>query len=202
MNDVTTFRLYLMRAAYLLIAVGLGITIWPGLIRHAMEGVPVHGATGSLLGAVAVLAAVGIRYPLQLLPLLLVESEVCAEGTKRLAGRCHVRLGSGPSSLDADTADWFLMGEWRTQPDTMIPLTAHPNALIRYVWNAEGLESQADNNGSWLPNYQHHLQRSACTIEARDSLKWMRCAPHSAIPRSSSLRSSSAAPTARAPSPR
>jgi hypothetical protein len=73
MNEVTTFRLYLLRAAYLLIAVGLGITIWPGLIRHAIAGVPVHAAAGSMLGAVAILAALGIRYPLRMLPLLLFE---------------------------------------------------------------------------------------------------------------------------------
>src|SRR5471030_2660737 len=73
MNEVTTFRLYLLRATYLLIAVGLGITIWPGIIRHAIGGNPVRGAASSMLGAVAVLAAVGIRYPLQMLPLLLFE---------------------------------------------------------------------------------------------------------------------------------
>ena len=73
MNEVTTFRLYLMRATYLLIAVGLGITIWPGLIRHAIAGEPLHGAAGSMLAAVSILAVVGVRYPLQMLPLLLFE---------------------------------------------------------------------------------------------------------------------------------
>ena len=82
--------------------------------------------------------------------------------------------------FDADTAAWFLMGEWRNEPDTMIPLTAHPNSRVRYVWNAEGLESQADYYGTWRPTYQHHLRRADCSIEARDSLKLMRCAPHSA----------------------
>ncbi len=82
--------------------------------------------------------------------------------------------------LEADTAAWFHMGEWRNQPDTMIPLSAHPNSLVRYLWNAEGLGSQTDYYGTWRSNYQYHLKRSACTIEARDSLKLMRCAPHSA----------------------
>ena len=31
MSEVSTFRLYLLRAMYLLIAVGLAIMIWPGL---------------------------------------------------------------------------------------------------------------------------------------------------------------------------
>lgn len=73
MNEVSTFRLYLMRATYLLIVVGIGSTIWPGIIQRAIGGDPASGATPSLLAAVSVLAALGIRYPLQMLPLLLFE---------------------------------------------------------------------------------------------------------------------------------
>jgi hypothetical protein len=35
MSEVSTFRLYLLRATYLLIFVGLGSEIWPGIIHHA-----------------------------------------------------------------------------------------------------------------------------------------------------------------------
>lgn len=73
MTDVTTLRLYLLRATYLLILVGLGAIIWPGLIHHAMAKDPMHGPAGSLLAAVTIMAALGIRYPLQMLPLLLFE---------------------------------------------------------------------------------------------------------------------------------
>lgn len=73
MTEVSTFRLYLLRATYLLILVGLGFTIWPGIIQHAIAGDPTPGATSSLLAAVSVLAVLGIRYPLQMLPLLLFE---------------------------------------------------------------------------------------------------------------------------------
>jgi hypothetical protein len=73
MTEVSTFRLYLMRATYLLMLVGLGITIWPGIIHHAIAGDPKPGATSSLLAAVSVLAIFGIRYPLQMLPVLLFE---------------------------------------------------------------------------------------------------------------------------------
>jgi len=73
MSEVSTFRLYLLRATYLLILVGLGFTIWPGIIHHAKAVELMDGVVSSLLGAVAVVAALGIRYPLGMLPLLLFE---------------------------------------------------------------------------------------------------------------------------------
>src|SRR5437867_1945536 len=33
MQEVSTFRLYLLRATYLLIVVGLGVEIWPGILH-------------------------------------------------------------------------------------------------------------------------------------------------------------------------
>ncbi len=73
MSEVSTFRLYLLRAMYLLIVVGLGSEIWPGIIHHAKAWDLMHGVASSLLAAISVLAALGIRYPLQMLPLLLFE---------------------------------------------------------------------------------------------------------------------------------
>ena len=73
MTTVSTFHLYLMRATYLLMLVGLGFTIWPGVIHHAKPLGLMDGVVSSLLAAVSVLAALGIRYPLQMLPLLLFE---------------------------------------------------------------------------------------------------------------------------------
>jgi hypothetical protein len=58
---------------YALILVGLGMTIWPGVINHSLTSGHSQSVVSSLLAAVAVLAAVGIRYPLALLPLLFFE---------------------------------------------------------------------------------------------------------------------------------
>jgi hypothetical protein len=71
--EVSTLRLYLLRAMYLLIAVGLAILIWPGIL--APTGKLSHTATvvRAVLGAVSLLAILGIRYPLQMLPLLFFE---------------------------------------------------------------------------------------------------------------------------------
>jgi hypothetical protein len=71
--NVSTFRLYLLRATYLLVSVGLAFTIWPQLFLHATKWPLWHGVGCSLLAAVSVLAVLGIRYPLKMLPVLLFE---------------------------------------------------------------------------------------------------------------------------------
>ena len=73
MTDVSTFRLYLMRALYLLMCVGTGFTQLPGVIHHASPWSLMHGVASSMLVAMGALAAVGVRYPLQMLPVLLFE---------------------------------------------------------------------------------------------------------------------------------
>jgi len=73
MTDVSLFRLYALRAGYLLIAVGLAATVWPLVINHSPQWPLMNSVVCSLLAAVSVLAAVGIRYPLQMLPVLLFE---------------------------------------------------------------------------------------------------------------------------------
>jgi hypothetical protein len=73
MTQVSMLRLYALRAAYLLIVVGLGVTIWPGLIHHENPWTLMQGVVCCVLAAVSLLAVLGLRYPLQMLPLLLFE---------------------------------------------------------------------------------------------------------------------------------
>ena len=73
MRDVSTFRLYLLRGTYLLIAAGLGVQIWPAILHGSPHVEHMRGVVRSLLGAVSLLAVVGLRYPLKMLPLLLFE---------------------------------------------------------------------------------------------------------------------------------
>jgi hypothetical protein len=73
MSEVSTFRLYLLRAGYLVIAVGLAFMIWPGIIRPPENLSHMGAVVRSLLGAVSLLAILGIRYPLKMLPLLIFE---------------------------------------------------------------------------------------------------------------------------------
>ena len=73
MNVVSLFRLYLLRATYLFVVAGLAATIWPPILHHTKAWPLMNGVVCSLLATVSILAAWGIRYPLQMLPVLLLE---------------------------------------------------------------------------------------------------------------------------------
>lgn len=73
MPEVSIARLSILRATYLLLVVGLGVTIWPGIVSPPQNLSHMSGVARSVLGAVAVLAVLGIRYPLKMLPLLFFE---------------------------------------------------------------------------------------------------------------------------------
>ena len=73
MAEVSLFRLYLLRAAYLMIALFLGATIWPGLVGPAGQWPHMSGVARALLAALGLVALLGLRYPLQMLPVLLFE---------------------------------------------------------------------------------------------------------------------------------
>lgn len=72
-NEVTLLRLYLLRALYLLIVVGLGIVVWPGVLHRDSPWELMEGVVACMLAAFSALAVLGLRYPLQMLPLLLWE---------------------------------------------------------------------------------------------------------------------------------
>ncbi len=72
MSEVSTFRLYLLRAMYVFTVVGLAIEKLPALL-HPANLSPGDSVILSVLGATALLAVVGIRYPIKMLPLLFFE---------------------------------------------------------------------------------------------------------------------------------
>jgi hypothetical protein len=72
MSEVSTLRLYLLRAMYLFMALGLAIFELPALL-HPEDLSRLDGVILSVLGAFALLAILGIRYPIKMLPLLLFE---------------------------------------------------------------------------------------------------------------------------------
>ncbi|MBJ7313115.1 hypothetical protein ACFOLJ_30295 [Rugamonas sp. CCM 8940] len=73
MYEVSSFRLYVLRAMYLLVVVGLGIVLWPGIIHHTKQWDLMGGTVVCMLAAFSIMCALGLRYPLQMLPVLLWE---------------------------------------------------------------------------------------------------------------------------------
>jgi hypothetical protein len=69
-EEVSLARLYVLRAMYLVLVVGLGAMIVPEILDHELTS---RGVIPSLLGAVWLLAFLGLRYPLAMLPLLMFE---------------------------------------------------------------------------------------------------------------------------------
>jgi hypothetical protein len=69
-GEVSLFRLYVLRAMYVVLVVGLGAMIVPEILGHELTS---RGVISSLLGAVWLLAFFGLKYPLEMLPLLMFE---------------------------------------------------------------------------------------------------------------------------------
>ena len=69
-SEVSLVRLYVLRAMYLVLVIGGGIVFLPQLIGHEPTA---RGVIPSMLAAMWLLACFGLRYPLQMLPILLFE---------------------------------------------------------------------------------------------------------------------------------
>lgn len=56
-----------------MLVVGLGLTLWPSILDLSRTWGLTHGVVVSMLGAMSALAVLGLKYPLQMLPLLFFE---------------------------------------------------------------------------------------------------------------------------------
>ena len=66
-------RLYLLRVGYAILGIGLALVKWPEVIHHDQWAL-MEGVVNCMLIALSVLALLGLRYPVQMLPVLLFES--------------------------------------------------------------------------------------------------------------------------------
>ena len=73
MPEVSTFRITLLRGMYLLIAAGLGMSVWPALIAPTPHPSDSHSVILAMLGGISLMSLLGLRYPLRMLPVLLFE---------------------------------------------------------------------------------------------------------------------------------
>jgi hypothetical protein len=72
--DLPLWRLNLMRVGYAVMGVGLAMVRWPDVIGYDGTMPLYEGVVAVLLTAMSLLAFLGLRYPVRLLPILLFES--------------------------------------------------------------------------------------------------------------------------------
>jgi len=73
-EETSIVRLYLMRLLFLLNFALLGSDVWPALISHKGAWDPMHGVAFSFWAALSALSGLGLRYPLRMVPVLLLHS--------------------------------------------------------------------------------------------------------------------------------
>ena len=72
-TEVSLLRLYLLRALYAFIALGLALFVWPSYLAGVPDLPLFNSVTLTMLAAFSILCVLGLRYPLQMIPVLLWE---------------------------------------------------------------------------------------------------------------------------------
>jgi hypothetical protein len=62
--------MYTLRVAYFVMAAGLGVYVWPAVIHHTDEFAATQGVRFALAAGLGATAALELRYPVQMLPVL------------------------------------------------------------------------------------------------------------------------------------
>jgi hypothetical protein len=101
--ELPLYRLYVLRAAYALLGIAQGLRTWPAILHHTHPWDFWHGVAMSFFGALTLLALLGIRYPVRMLPLMIFEF-----GWKLIWVLAAYLPAYLAHSVDADLANNFL----------------------------------------------------------------------------------------------
>jgi hypothetical protein len=72
-DDVSMRRSYALRVLYLGNFVGLAVNVWPALLSPDKPVAPLPGVAFAFWAALSTLSALGLRYPLKMLPVLFMQ---------------------------------------------------------------------------------------------------------------------------------
>ena len=147
MREVSLLRLYLLRAMYLLVVVGLGVFAVPSILRHAGQRELAQGIVDAMLLAFWLLCMLGLRYPLRMLPVLLWELVWKALWLGMVAWPAW-RAGT----MDADTAE----NAFNCSLVVILPFVLPWGYLVRHYlrergdpWRGERTTSVGDRDQRW-----------------------------------------------------
>jgi hypothetical protein len=115
---------------YLLIAVGLTLTIWPAIISPSSAVANSGSVVRSMLGALALVSLLGLRYPLQMLPVLIFE--LLWKVIWIIASALPMLMGPGLDAYASETLFACAMGV------VLVPLVLPWGYLYRHYVQAPG----------------------------------------------------------------
>lgn len=130
MDNISTLRLYLLRAMYLLIAVGLIVTVWPSIVSPPDWIAGRSSVIRAMLAALALMCLLGLRYPLQMLPLLLFE--LSWKSLWVIASAVPMWLGPGLDDYASETLFACLIGV------VLVPIAIPWGYVVRRYVRAPG----------------------------------------------------------------
>ena len=73
MPEISRARRIALRALYLFIVTGMAIYMWPDILAPNTHWKPLQGQANCMLAAFSMMCLLGLRYPVQMLPVLLWE---------------------------------------------------------------------------------------------------------------------------------
>jgi hypothetical protein len=124
---VATWQINAMRFLFLLMALVMGSFVWQQLLFESADWDVMHGLAKSMLAALAVMSLIGVRYPLQMLPLMLYEIAWKTIWIILIAGRAWM---AGKWNVDIESLFYDCIGI----------IIAYFIVPWRYVWARYGVQ--------------------------------------------------------------
>jgi hypothetical protein len=119
--ELPLYRLNLMRVGYAVMGIGLAVVKWPLFVTHPEPWPLFEGVVTCILTAMSLLALLGLRYPVRLLPILLFE---CAWKAIWLSVVAAPQLVAG--TIDAATREVMV--------SCLVVVVVFAVVPWRYVW--------------------------------------------------------------------
>jgi hypothetical protein len=132
-DGVSDLQLWLLRACYLLLVVGLAIKFWPSLLGEIATMSRMDGAVRALLSALGLLSIAGLFAPLRMLPLLVFE---VAWKTIWVLTVALPNWHNG--TLDGELADMLFNCAWATPILLIVPWRYAMRSLVSPTRHATG----------------------------------------------------------------
>ena len=137
-REPSTFRVGLLRGAYLLIFIGQGIRLAPQLFDPSYSWELQRSVVVSMLAAMVLMSLLGLRYPLKMLPVLLFEITwkavwllrvalpAAMAGTSRCSSSFRCASSSPLSSLSCPGTTSSAASSWRRATSGGAPVRGGP----------------------------------------------------------------------------